>query len=241
MNKFLFTERQINVAAILAGPIPPGILIYLNYKRLGKEQEALISLAVTLVFTISFFYFIMTLPEEITTRIPSFVYTLFYGVLVYTFFRFYMAEEIATALETDFARASNWAVFRVTVLGLLVNLVIIFWMASFQPPFPGEKLALGENEIYYEEPVTQLEAEKLGQQLYSYAYFNDENPTIVHIKMVEGRYRVTLPIDKAFWEDDETVNMLTGLKQDMQTDFGGPTDVVVEHYNLNGEIDRRGF
>ena len=42
MKKY-FTERQIYASAFLGGPIPPGILIYKNFKKIGDDRKATIA------------------------------------------------------------------------------------------------------------------------------------------------------------------------------------------------------
>ncbi|MEO0552114.1 MAG: hypothetical protein AAF149_02870 [Bacteroidota bacterium] len=64
----LFSEKQVDVSAFLGGSIPPGLLIYRNYKALGKDKEAYIALAATFVFAILFFYSILQIPQEILDR-----------------------------------------------------------------------------------------------------------------------------------------------------------------------------
>ena len=62
MSKKFYTEKQTAIAAALAGPIPAGILIFLNYRALGKDREAIVSLAFTLFFSTIIFSLIFYLP-----------------------------------------------------------------------------------------------------------------------------------------------------------------------------------
>ncbi len=59
-----YTEKQVGLAAFLGGPIPPGILIYKNLKRLGKDKESLITLAGTLLFTVFLIYVLIKIPAD---------------------------------------------------------------------------------------------------------------------------------------------------------------------------------
>ena len=71
LGKRFFNEQQSSLAAVLAGPIPAGILIYLNYKTFQKDREAYITLGITLIMTFLLFAALFQLPEEIIDRIPK--------------------------------------------------------------------------------------------------------------------------------------------------------------------------
>ena len=78
----LFSEKQVAVSGVLGGPLPAGILFYLNYKRLGKEKEAYIAIAVTLLFTVILLFTLIALPGDLLSKIPDSVFSGFYGILI---------------------------------------------------------------------------------------------------------------------------------------------------------------
>ena len=104
----LFSEKQVDVSAFLGGPIPPGLLIYRNYKALGKDKEAYIALAATFVFTILFFYALLQIPQEILDKVPNILFTAFYAVLVFIFFRHFMAKDVEAAYG-EFTTSVTWS------------------------------------------------------------------------------------------------------------------------------------
>ncbi len=239
MSSKLFTEKQIAVAAVIAGPVPPGILIYLNFMRLGREREAYFTLAGTLIFTVALFYSLFVLPEKIVDSIPDFVFTAFYGLIVYLFFRLFLAKDVAQAFESGSMKASNWNVAGLSLLGLVINVVLIFVMAVNMPAFPGEKVTFDSNEVYYSEGISQTDIEILADELFRVEYFGPEFEGVAHLGMTDSEYTATIPVHKDFWEDEEIIDLIVELKSQLQLRFGKDTYVVLEHYPLSGSTERK--
>ena len=99
MSQKLYTKKQAYISAALAGPIPPGILIYLNYKRLGKNREARLALLGTFIFTGVLFYALFQIPEEISDKIPSVIFSALYSFVVYFFYHNYLSPHIKEAIK----------------------------------------------------------------------------------------------------------------------------------------------
>ena len=234
MKKKLFTEKQVDISAILAGPIPPGLLIYKNYKSLGKEREALIALGLTLFFTVAFFYGLFQLPQEIVDKIPNIVFTAFYGVLVFVFFRIFMAKEVNAAFEAGAEKGSNWSVAGLTILGLALNLLIILGLALDQPFYDGEVMEVNGNELYYDQPVPLTEVNKLVSQLESNDFFGADYGNIARLQLINDEYWITMVVDEQLWRDDEIINILVSMKWLMEVEFGKPTYLRLESVSLSG-------
>jgi len=236
--KKLFTEKQMAVAAVVGGPIPPGILFYLNYKRIDKGKEANISIGLTLVFTIALFYTILKLPEDIIDKIPNAVFTSIYGLLVYFAYRKFLSKEIEARFDAGDAKASNWTVAAITILGLAINLIIILGLAFNEPAFDGDKRTFGEvgHEIYFDKNITTVDdVEKLGEALTISGYFGTEYPVAVHLDTWKTRYVVTLQIDKQFWNDVEVLSFFNDLKVNLEVLFLKDVTIQLEHYDLSGK------
>lgn len=236
--KKLFTEKQIGISAIIGGPIPPGILFYLNYKRIGKVKESYISLALALLFTIALVYTLLNLPTEILDKIPNVIITGFYGILVYFLYRRFLSNEINQLLTEGYVKASNWSVAGLIVLGICINLIIIFGLALSQPAFEGKKLNYGKvgHEIYFNESNTSIEdANKLGSVLTSEGYFTDEFPVSVHLETWETRYIVTLQVGKEHWDNPEAIQYLTTIRDGLAELYKKDVTLILEDYDLAGK------
>ena len=234
MEKRLFTEKQIDISALLAGPIPPGFLIYKNYLALGKAKQAYIALASTLIFTIAFFYGIKQVPQDVLNKIPNFAFTAFYGILVFIFFRNFMAKDVNEAFVAGAQKGSNWAAAGITLLGLALNLGIIFGLAVNQPFYEGEVVKVNGNELYYDQSIPIKDVNKLVNELESIDFFGPDYGNTARLQLINDEYLITLAIDKQLWDDQEIISSLTSSKWLMEVGFGRTTKMQLESVALSG-------
>lgn len=234
MNKKLFTEKQVDISAILAGPIPPGLLIFQNYKVLGKEKQAYIALASTLIFTVLFFYGLFQIPQDILNRIPGFFFTAFYGVLVFLFFRYFLAKEVNEAFESGAKKYSNWSVAGVTLIGLVINLALILGLAIDQPLYDGEVRGVNGNELYFNQSVPEEEVDKLAEILLFTDFFGKDYENVVRMQLLNDEYLFTIMVDEGLWSDREIIVYFNSMKELLEIEFGKPVQLKLESVSLAG-------
>ena len=239
-----FTEKQIYIATFFGGPIPPGILIYKNFKRAGDDKKATWALIVTGVFAITIFYGLMKLPEDITSKIPDIFFTSLYTVIVYIFYNNLWAEKIEEKILEKEDRASHLTVTGYTVLGILINLIIIFAFAFAQPAFPGDKYVHGEmkHEIFYDEgEISEINLQNIGMILTRSEYFNNEVKQAVRVDKVNNRYILIIPLQKEYWRDQGIINELEYLKVMLKASINEPFTLRLIHYELSGDTETMDF
>lgn len=224
----------MDVSAFLGGPIPPGLLIYRNYKALGKDKEAYIALGATFVFTILFFYALLQIPQEILDKVPNILFTAFYAVLVFIFFRHFMAKDVEAAYEIGAAKASNWSVAGITIVGIILNLVIIVGLAIDQPFYDGEVQNVNGNELYYDISVPQEDLDKLIAKLEEHDFFGPDYANIARLQMIGDAYLITMVVDEQFWINQDIMSSLTSTKWLLEVEFGRPTHLKLESVSLTG-------
>lgn len=238
-NKF-FTEKQIYTATFFGGPVPPGILIYKNFKRIGDEKKATWALVLTGIFTISLFYGLMKIPDEISGKIPDILFTTLYTFIVYTIYNNLLAEKINEYIKADEDEASNWSVAGFTVMGIVLNLIIIFAFAFAQPAFPGDKYEYGEmkHEIFYDEgAISEINLQHIGRALARFEYFNDDSRQSVRVEKMNSRYILIIPIQKDYWQDQGVLGELAYLKVMLQASTNEPFTLRLIHYELSGDSE----
>lgn len=235
MDKKLFTEKQTSVSAALTGPIPAGILIYMNYKALSKDREAYISLGATLIFTVLLFYAIFQIPEEIIDKIPSFLFTALYGVLVYLFYHNSMAADVQQAMDAGAKKGSNWAVAGFSVLGFVLNLAIIFGLAMDQPFYEGEVVKIKGNELYYSPNVPEADVHKLLNQFETQDFFGQDYGNIARLELLNDEYHITMVVDEQLWTDENIISYVTSLKWLMEDEFDKQINLKLESTSLTGD------
>lgn len=234
-QKKLFTEKQIGVSALIGGPIPPGILIYINLRRLDKEKAAYITLAGTFIFTMGLVYGLINIPEHIIDKIPSNLFPTIIGVIVWALYRILIARVAREELDAGSPRESNWKVARLTLVGIILHAGVLLSVASVTPYFPGDKLTFDGNEVYYDQSQTSdKDVQVLASQLFNIGYFEEGQNYIAGLETMGDTYIVTLPLRKQAWEDTGIVGSIKNLKDLLQIDYGAKVTIVVEDYDLAG-------
>lgn len=241
MKKF-YTENQIYVATFLGGPIPAGILVYQNLKKLEEQRLANAVLMGTVVFTFLMFLGIMHIPDHIFERIPSLAITALYTVFVFVLYRRYLADRVNAELTEKEFRASNWSVAGYGFLGLMINLVIIFAIGSTQPAFPGEKMTFGnlEHEVFFHEENTDPSTvENVARVLTEEEIFGEEYRIAVHLEEYENLLVMSMAVNRQFWSDADLMKDYAHLKEQLQSRLGQKVRIDLIHYSLNGEDEKK--
>ncbi|MGM0552085.1 MAG: hypothetical protein ACQESW_13485 [Bacteroidota bacterium] len=237
MEKY-YTEKQIYASTFFGGPIPPGILIYKNLKRIGDDKNASLTLLATFVFTVLLFYGVMQLPEAVLDKLPNILFTSIYTGVVYLIYNQLLADRINDKIVEPENRMSNWNVTGFTVMGVITSLLIIFVFAIYSPAFPGEKMEYGEvkHEIFFDKgEVPEADLDKVGQILTEFEYFNNEVRQAVRIDYVDNAYQLNLPMQKESWANLGLIRALNALKASLNAKVGKEFKLILIHYELSGE------
>ena len=241
MQKY-YTENQIYVDTFLGGPVPAGILIYQNLKKLGETRQATAVLLITGLFTFLLFYGIIQIPAHVMERIPSLAWTTFYTVIVFFVYRRFLADRVNSEITEPENRASNWSVAGYTFLGLIINLVIIFAIGSTQPAYSGEKITFGslKHELYYDEAlIDRSTVEEVARVLTQTEFFNEEYQKAVKLELKNEQLVLLMNVQRKNWSDSDLFMELTNLKVELQTSLRQEVSIELIHYELNGEKDRK--
>jgi hypothetical protein len=236
-NKY-YSERQIYASAFFGGPIPPGILIFKNFKRIGDDKRASISLAATFIFTILLFYGLMQLPDVIADKIPNLAFTALYTGIVYLVYHSFLAEKINDKIIDADNKVSNWNVAGITILGLVINLIIIFSIAFAQPAFPGDKLTYGEynHEVFYDsQDFSHEDINQIGKLLYEFGYFQTDYQQSVRIEKHGDFYKLLLPVHRGASNDPEIISSLKSFKIELSRIMEKDVVIVLISYEINGD------
>jgi hypothetical protein len=163
---------------------------------LVKEKQVYIALASILIFTVAFFYALFQVPQDIMDKIPNFVLTAFYGVLVFIFFRNFMAKDVNEAFETGVQKGSNWSVAGLTIIGLIINLGIILALAVDQPFYEGELVKTNGNELFYEQSIPITDVNKLSDKFVENDFFGADYVNVAKLEIINDEYLITMLYDE---------------------------------------------
>lgn len=238
MKKY-FTETQTNVATFIGGPMAGGILIYRNFLKLERKTEANIALSLTFLLTLSLVTFVFNIPEKLYDKIPAMAYSSIYTLISAFVFRRFLTTDVKQKLEDGAKKSSLWIVASFTILGLIINLIILIAVGFNQPPFEGEKLSFGvaANEVYYDKGNTTLkEIQYVATTLRAYGYFNDEYQSAVRIERNENTVVLSIPINKDVWDNEDVKTSLTNMRISLEKSLKSKVRVVAEDYKLSGQV-----
>ena len=243
MQKY-YTENQIYVATFLGGPVPAGILIYQNLKKLGETRQATTALLITGLFTFLLFYGILQIPAHVMERIPSLAFTTFYTFVVFFVYRRFLADRVNNEITEPGNRASNWSVAGYSFLGLIINMVIIFAIGSAQPAFSGEKMTFGtlKHEVYFDQGlIDRSTVEDVGRVLTQTQFFDEEYQKAVKLELKNELLMLVMNVQRKNWADSDLFMELTNVKKELQTSLRREVSIELIHYDLNGEETRKEF
>ena len=234
----LFTEKQVGAAALLAGPLPAGILLYLSHKRLGEDTQASYAMLGTILFTVLLFGLLFSLPDEWTdNRAFSQVLTALLGGVMLMAYELYLKAKINRAIANGAETASNWTVAFVTLIGLVLTLVFVFSIAMAMPPYTGESMEFGAlgHEIYYDEgTATEEELQLVAEALTASGYFSEEQQVAVRLEMGAPNSMLLMSVAKDLWEDPEIIEWAEYMSDELSLSLHTEMAVVFEDYKLDG-------
>ena len=236
MSQKLFSEKQINISAILGGFISAAILIYLNFKTLGKNKQANYIAIFTILFTPIFFYLLFQIPSEIMDKIPNFVFSLFYGLMAIGIYKMYLEKDVILAFNSGAIKKSNWTVIPLIILGLILNVSILIGISIDQPYYDSEFIIVESNELYYDNNISSKDAEVFLTQLKNFGFFEADYGNIARIQSVDGEYYFTILVDKDLWLDTDIIDSMIIFKSELNNAFNTSVHLKLESVSLSGKI-----
>ena len=137
-DKKLFTQKGISIATFLGGPLAAGYLIRQNFRALGKEPEALVSIILGILLTAATFIPLFLLPEEVIDKIPNQLIPAIYTLIIYGIVEVIQGKDLKRHQEEQRQFESNW---KATGIGLVWMLVLVGVLAVYvftSPEMSGE-------------------------------------------------------------------------------------------------------
>lgn len=177
------------------------------------------------------------IPESISEKIPSIAFTSLYTLIVYILYQYRLRDQIESRITSKENKRSNWSVAGLTVLGLIINLVLIVSFAMAEPAFPGEKFEYGnkKHEIFFDEgQVRNVDIQKVGRVLTEFGYFTPDMKMQVKIEKEDERLVLLLPVTKSLWEDSEVLADLNYLRSLLAIETQREFSLKLIDYDLSG-------
>jgi len=224
----------MQAAAFLGGPLPVGILLFKNFKRLRRDAAAYISLASASIILVLVF---MSLMQEggILSRAPRLAIPILYSLITFFVYKTYLFKDVAKAMSEGAKTASNWVVVGYTALGLAFSAAVLFGFTLFISEFDGPYTDFGSNRLYHDESMSDAVLRSTADQLYAMEHF-DQLGFEASIKQYEAHYEITMLYLSENWEDEEFINFFKEQRLAFQSFLDKEVVIVLRDYDRNGNM-----
>ena len=197
----LYSVGSITLATALGTPVAGGILMALNYRRLGQLQSAKKALLWTGGFTILLFILAFVLPDRFGHGMAA-------GSLIgmYKLAKSMLGAAVTAHRSAGGRIASAWGAFGIGLACLTVVLLCIFTAVFLLPDELGTRYEVSSREeIYYRDGATEADAKALGQELQGCGYFDGSTGSSVVLAKPKGRYAVYFCVGPGAWDHPEVI------------------------------------
>lgn len=243
MKKY-FTEKQINLSTFLGGPLAGGLMLYRSFRKLGKKEEARIVISTMVLLATIFWVLMFNVENELVGKLSGLIVTgIFVGLSSFTYRKF-LRKRINEKIEEGAKKASSWYILPYSLGGLLISLAILFLIGMNQPPFKGDVTRYGvtNNEIYYDKGNIGLESlNKIAGVLRRYGYFSNKKQMAARAEKGDNLLKVTILLNASVTENPELTEALKVMKNSMQATLAMPSQIIVEYYDLGGNVHHKVF
>jgi hypothetical protein len=224
----LHPVRGVVWAAFWGTPVAAGIVMAINYWRVGRKTAALLTVAVAFVATVALCAVLAAIPEDV--KIPNVVFIVPQLIAVYLIANALQGELIGSHAGRGGAVASAWASVGIGLLCLVLVVGTIFGVvvgiAFLLEPSFGTFMEFGNDEVYYSGEATEEDARKLARVLQDIGFFGADGVS-VKIEASSGQYEVSFVLVENAWEDPEMADEFRGIGR-ILAEAGFPTPLTIQ-------------
>jgi hypothetical protein len=211
----LFDSTSVAIATLLGSPIAGTGLMALNYRRLGKKNAAITTLAIGIAATGVAIAFGNRVPPYATTAVAV-------GLLAATLStaRSLQGETVKQHVLRGGQLGSRWAA---AGLGLILLVVIIGGAILAAFPFARftSKVTIGTKDVvFYSGSATKQDALTLGQALKDAGYFQDRGVSVRISKGSDGT-SVGYVVQEGMWNRPDIIAGYEELNREVAPAIGG--------------------
>ncbi|MCA9070804.1 MAG: hypothetical protein KDA84_17865 [Planctomycetaceae bacterium] len=141
----LHSAKGVVWGTFIGSPLAAGVLLAINYWRLGKTTAAQITFALFAVGTAAFFALVYAMPDDL--NIPNVVFTIPQLFMVYGVTNLLQADDIRAHIRNGGKLASAWAAVGIGVLCLIPVLGGIFGFVYLEEQSFGTVVKFGNDEV----------------------------------------------------------------------------------------------
>ena len=210
-------------AAVWGAPVAAGIVMAINYSRMGRTAAARVMVLAAIVATVALVGLVLAIPEDV--NIPNAAFIVLQLVVVYAIANALQGERIRSHAAQGGTVASAWPSVGIGLLCLPFVLGAIFGMALLLEPSFGTLAEFGNDEIYYSGDATEEDAHKLARVLQEIEFFGSSGAS-VRLECRSARYTVSFVLVEDAWKDPEIVDAFRDIGRTLAASgFGTPLTV----------------
>ncbi|MEM1211545.1 MAG: hypothetical protein AAGI68_04525 [Planctomycetota bacterium] len=220
----LHPTRGVVWAAFWGSFIAAGIVMAINFARIGEKAAAWTTVAVGFVTTIAVFALVFVLPDSLP--VPDIVFVIPQLIAVYLIANALQGKTIQAHADAGGDVASAWPSAGIGLLCLPFVVAGVFGAALLFEQSFGTKIEFGEDEIYIAGEATEADARKLATALEEVGFFANAGVS-VRIETIAGNTTVSFILIDNAWEDPEMVTAFRELGGTL-TEAGFPKPLTLE-------------
>ena len=222
----LYPVKGVTWATLMGSPFAGGIIMAINYGRLGHDSAKWHALLWSLLGTAALLTALFFIPEDLP--IPNAVFILPQVAVMYSVAKSLQGAAIDAHQERGGALASVWRAVGIGLLCCLFIVGVAFGVGYLTLPYELDSVVEfnTSDEVYYSGEATREDATFVGELLTQYEFFGHSTGASVQVAASSGAYTLSFVLVDDAWDDPEIVDYfldLAGLLAD--TRFGRPLRV----------------
>src|ERR1017187_2836908 len=208
----LFNADSVGLATFLGTPIAGGILMAVNYRRLGKGSKAAAVLVVALLVTALALAFGFLVPRGPSALVAV---GLFLGARAAA--KALQSTAVEQHVQQGGKLGSKWAAagLGIALLAIVVGVGVLVYFAL------NPKVKIGtKDEVYYSGSATQQDAQTLGATLKTMGFLSDRGAS-VFLSKGKGGTVVSFVVKEGVWNDPAMVASFEEIGRGIAPSVGG--------------------
>lgn len=223
----LFSVRSVMWGTIFGCPLGGGIVMAINYRRLGRSAAARWAIIGSVLATGVVGVIAFIVPEEV----PGLGLVVPQLIGMYFVAKSCQGEVIESHRKEGGGFSSQWAAVGIGLCCLLIVGTGFMAAAFMLPDDIGTRLAINANDdIYYSGSATEADARNLGEVLTGLGYFPSSDGASVAVSRSPQGVTISFVLADDVWNEEEAVSHFKGLGEEIADQgFGRP--LVIELCN----------
>jgi hypothetical protein len=136
----LYSQKAFGIATFLGGPLAAGVLARQNFKTLGNDDYAKLSLIIGVVSTILIFVGLAMVPENSIDKIPNAILPAIYTAIIYFIIEKLQGKQLEEHKKNNGVFYSNWKATGIGAICLaILSAGIVGYVYSENTGFDAQK------------------------------------------------------------------------------------------------------